>query len=88
VFFDIFELLLQLLYHLIYQPAVGFELGFPRASGSDTAPEPFKVAPLACQPGEKILMLRQFDLQFPLVRLGVTGKYIQDKSDTVDDFYL
>ena len=55
---------------LMNAPAVGFELGFAGASGSDAAAQPRHGRAVAGQPRQQIVQLRQLDLQAGLPGCG------------------
>jgi hypothetical protein len=44
------------------------------------------MAPLSNEPGQKVLVLSQFNLEFPFMGSGFSGEYVQDQSSAVNDF--
>ena len=64
-------------------PAVGFQLGFSGAAGSNGGFSPGgsltdQVPPHTCQPGQQVFVLRQLHLEPPLLGPGPLGKDVQD----------
>jgi hypothetical protein len=43
------------------------------------------MAPLPDEPGQKVLVLCQFNLEFPFMGSGFSGKYVQDQSGAVNN---
>ena len=68
--------------------AVGFELGLAGASGADASAEARHGRAVAGQTRQKIIQLRQFDLQFSFAGAGAAGKNIQDQLRAVQDLYV
>ena len=81
----IFQLLLQALYLAADDAAISLKLGFSGAAGADTSTQSFQMLPLTGEPGQEILVLREFHLEtsFPGPRPG--RKDIEDECDPVDD---
>ena len=73
-------------------PAVGFQLGFPRAPhpypdrpAGASAGLPDQVAPQPGQAGLEVLVLGELDLDLPLPAVGVEGKDVQDQGAPIQD---
>src|SRR5690606_711987 len=82
---DLFQTLGDLLDARPQQSAVGFQLGFTRATQTNTALLPLQVSPAADQTGTQVVQLGQLDLQLALMGPGTLGENIQDQTGTVDD---
>ena len=65
--------------------AVGFELRFTRASGSDTAAQARHFDAPSGQARQHVVELRQLDLQAAFPRAGAAGEDIEDELRAVDD---
>ena len=65
-------------------PAVGLQLGLPRASRADAATRAREVGPQAGQPRQLVLQLRQLHLDAALVRLGPLGEDVEDHAAAVE----
>jgi len=71
---------------VLHAAAVGFQLRFTLAAAhADAALLARQVAPEPCQPGQKVLELGQFDLEFALARASALGEDVQDQRGAVQD---
>ncbi len=73
---------------LVNAPAVGFELGFAGASGSDAAAQPRHRRAVPAQPRQQIVQLRQFHLQLAFPGARAPGENIQDQLGPVQHLHL
>ncbi len=85
---DVFNLLFQPGDALADMPAVGFQLGFARASGANGAAAaarrlPDQVGPHPGKPRQQILILRQLHLQLALSGFGSVRKNIQNQAVSI-----
>ena len=65
--------------------AIGLELGFARAAGSDAAAKLRHGATASGQAGQLVFELCEFYLELALAGLGVAGEDVEDELRTVDD---
>ena len=65
--------------------AIGLELSFARASGSDAAAKLRHSATASGEAGQLIFELREFYLELAFASLGVAGEDVEDELRTVDD---
>ena len=78
------QLLFQRADFLADQASVGFELGFARAFEADAAFLALQMAVTAHQAAAQMAELRQFHLQFTLLRLRPLGKNRQNQAHAVE----
>ena len=69
---------------LAQQTAVGFQLGFTRATQTDPAFLSSQVSPATHQAGGQMFQLGQLDLQLAFVGLGTQGKNIEDQGISIN----
>ncbi|MNF58916.1 hypothetical protein D3C84_404930 [compost metagenome] len=81
---DLLQALLDLANAHTQQAAVGFQLGFTRATQTDTALLALKVGPAAHQARAHVIELGQFDLQLAFMGTGALGEDIEDQTGTVE----
>ena len=65
--------------------AIGFELSFPRAAGSDAAAELRHRAAASSEAGELVFELRELYLELAFAGTGVAGEDIEDELRPVND---
>src|SRR4029079_7697541 len=65
---------------------VHFEFGLAGSTSPDPAAQPRQILPMACQPGQSIIELSQFDLQLAFFASGSTRKDIQNETRAIHDF--
>jgi hypothetical protein len=65
--------------------AIGLELSFARASGSDAAAKLRHSATASGEAGQLIFELREFCLELAFAGLGMAGEDVEDELRTVDD---
>ncbi len=83
--FDFFQALTELFDARGEQAAVEFELGFARTAQADRAAAlALQMGPAAHQARGHVLELREFDLQFALVRARALGEDVEDQSGAID----
>jgi hypothetical protein len=78
----------DLTYPLKDAPAIGLELGFPWAAGSNACAEAAQLDSTATQAGEPVSQLRKLYLEHALLRVGVLGEYIEDQGNPIHDVAL
>jgi hypothetical protein len=86
------QLLAQQGHALAGEAAVQLELRLARPPDADASPAaaglPLEVRPHARQPWQKVLVLRELDLQLPLPGAGVAREDLQDQGRAVDDGHV
>ena len=70
------------------EASVGLELRLAGAAGADGAFEPLEVAPLAGEPRQEVLVLRQLDLEAAFAGPGTFGEDVEDEGSAVEDLDL
>src|SRR5262249_59070751 len=71
-----------------HHAAVGFQLRLARAARADAAGLALEVLPHAGEPRQRVLELRQLDLQATLTRPRTPGKDVEDQLAPVHDLPL
>ena len=65
--------------------AIGLELGFARAAGSDAPAKLRHGATAFGEPGQLVFELCEFYLELAFARPGMAGEDVEDELRTVDD---
>ncbi len=65
--------------------AIGLELSFARAPGSDAAAKLRHSATASGEAGQLVFELREFYLELAFAGLGMAGEDVEDELRTVDD---
>src|SRR5699024_6161851 len=78
---------------LVGEPAVTLELGFTRATKTNTSPAgatglSAKVAPHAGEARQAVLQLGKLDLQSTFARLGTPSEHIENQCRAINNFQL
>ena len=81
------------LYPSSYMPPVGLKLRFPRPAGPYGACSargclPHKVRPHPGKPRQYVLVLRELDLELPLLCSGPSREYVEYQAAAVDDAHF
>ncbi len=84
----VLQLPLQLGYFPAEHPAVGLQLGLPRAAGPDGALLPLQVLPHPQQAGQQVLVLGQLHLEAALPGPGPLGEDVQNQGGAVQHPHL
>lgn len=85
---DGFQFLLDLVDTFQNAPAVRLELSFAFTPHPNAALLARKMAPIARQPRQQMLQLRQFDLKLPFTGPGALRENVQDQRRAIEHFAL
>jgi hypothetical protein len=66
--------------------AIGLQLRLSGTSGANATTKSLQVTPLPYEPGQKILVLGQLNLEFSFMSSSFSGEYVQNQSSAVNDF--